>query len=113
MRRNSQLGVESDVFPEGDIFKSGKLLSPPFYIQDYPHIGTKLRNLLLKTIRNARLLPFGDFFIQIQHLQELVDKFSKDKHFLTNAVIKPIDKMDFDSVLKMCSPKVIDLLKKK
>lgn len=40
-----------------------------------------------------------------------MDNFSKDKHNLTASILNPIDKQNFDSALRMCDQKVIDLLR--
>lgn len=82
---------------------------PPFYTQDTPHLGTKWRNRLLKTLRNIKL-PFGNFFIEVDHLQQLIKKCSKDKHQLSATTLNPIDKQNYSSVLKICSPQVMNLL---
>lgn len=84
----------------------------PFYIQDTTHIGTKLRNFFLKTIKKPNKLPFGkNFFIQMQHLNDLVTHISKDKHNLTPTALNPLDRQNFDSVLRICDPKVTNLLR--
>lgn len=111
MRINSYLGNDSSYID--DTFKCGSNLQPPFYIQDYSYIATKLRNLLLKTIDNAEKLPFGDYFIQHAHLQQLIDKEDKDKHLLTATVLNPADRQNFSSAMKICDDRVIDLLIRK
>lgn len=111
MRINSGLGNDSSYIDE--TFKCGSNLQPPFYIQDYPHIATKLRNLLLKTIANAEKLPFGDYFIQHAHLQQLIEKEDRDKHLLTATVLNPADRQNFSSAIKICDDRVIDLLIRK
>lgn len=79
-------------------------------MQDTPHNGTKLKNLLLATLKNPEKLPFGRYFITIEHLQYLVDNFSKDKHQLTNTTLNPIDRQQFSSALRMWDNSVINLL---
>lgn len=81
-----------------------------FFFQDTVRIGTKLRNFLLRTIQNERKYPFGKFFINWTHLNVLLKSFSKDEHQLTASVLNPVDRQNFHSVLRMCSPKVITLL---
>lgn len=69
---------------------------PPFYTSDPPHLSAKLRNLLLKTIYDPQKLPFGRYFIQHTHLQQIFNTFGKDKHFLTANVVNPSDKQNED-----------------
>lgn len=112
MRKNSLLGIESLPFSKNGVFKCGVDMMPPYYVQDYPHIGTKARNLLAKTKMNENALPFGKFFIRLQHIKEVQQNFSKDLHFLTDTTLNETDRQNFDSVLKICDSKVINLLKK-
>lgn len=111
MRQNSALGSPSNIFSNSEWFSCGVNLTAPFYIQDTTHIGTKMRNFLLRTIKNARKLPFGRYFIQIDHLYQIQNRFSRDKHQLTNTALNPFDRQNFDSVLRICDSKVIELLK--
>lgn len=119
MRVNSMLGVKPEYLSEAlknvNWFRSGNV-SPPFYIQDPYHIGTKLRNLLLKTLEYLESLPFGErdieLFIQIEHLKYLLKHFGKDEHLLTETTINPTDRQNFDSVLRICSETVRNLLEK-
>lgn len=110
MRELSNLGCETDKNYEW--FTSGIKTMPPFYFQDTVHIATKLRNLLLRTISNANKLPFGKYFIDWHHLQTLVETFPKDEHQLTASVLNPVDRQNFSSALRMCHPRVIELLRK-
>lgn len=65
MREQSKLGsVHSEL---GDWFSCDENATT-FYIQDFVHIGTKLRNFLLRTIRKEERLPFGKYFISWSHL---------------------------------------------
>lgn len=110
MRELSKLGNESVEF--GKWFSCGKMsFYTTIYVQDPTHIATKLRNLLLKTFFNTEKLPFGKFFIDVNHLHFLLKTFSKDRHQLTKTILNPKDKQNFASVLKMCDSKVIELLK--
>lgn len=111
MRRNSALGTNSDELPLGELFKCGPKSSPPYYTQDFPHIGTKLRNLFLRTNNKPGKLPFGKYFIQHSHVQQIFEMHGKDVHFLTQSDIFPVDKQNFGSVMKLCDSKVINLLK--
>lgn len=110
MRQNSKLGRQSK-FTNVNWFASGAV-GPPFYIQDIIHIATKLRNFLLRTQWNLRSLPFGrGNYIQLKQLFQLLDMRFKGLHELTKSVLNPTDKQNFESVKKMYSEKVTDLLK--
>lgn len=52
MRMNSGIGDDSEEYSMNDIFMCGREIKLRFYTQDYPHIGTNLRNLFLRTISN-------------------------------------------------------------
>lgn len=74
MRKMTALGSASHIFGDGRWFSMGLNQSPPFYVQDPTHIGTKLRNIFLRTGQNTKKLPFGtNFFIQLDHLKFLVE----------------------------------------
>lgn len=109
MRSLSKLGCSRGVYSAW--FSCGGDINGPFFIQDTIHNGTKLRNFFLRTISNRNLLPFGRYFIDWNHLHVLLEKFTKDEHQLTASVLNPIDRQNFHSVLRMCDPKVIALLK--
>lgn len=47
MRMNSCLGLDSNEYSVDGLFKCGTNKNPPYYVQDPPHMLTKLRNLLL------------------------------------------------------------------
>lgn len=116
MRRNSTLGMQSDIFRGREWFSCGIRsiidAKTPIYIQDTIHVATKLRNFMLRTNSSPEKLPFGKkFFIKIQHLHFLIDHFPKDLHELTASTLNPSDKQNFSSVERMCHPKVIALLK--
>lgn len=117
MKKLSGLGCQSNLFknmcPNTDWFKCGTLsIDRKFtlFIQDPVHIATKLRNLFLKTIRQMLKLKFGEHYIQCDHLKQLIERFSKDKHRLTPNVINPVDKQNFQSAKRICDQSVIDLL---
>ncbi|KAL4153941.1 hypothetical protein QTP88_001774 [Uroleucon formosanum] len=57
------------------------------------------------------ILPIGNYITSATHLQTPIEIYSKDKHFLTQTDISPEDKINFNSVKKMCSPVVIEMLK--
>lgn len=113
MRKNTFLGNSSNEYSMNGMFMCGTKFEPPYYIQDFPHIGTKLRNLFLQTITSANKLPMGNFYIQQDHLRELMDTCTRDQHHLTETALNPEDRQNFDSVLKICDIRVIDLLKEK
>lgn len=110
MRMNSFLGMPSENCTDVDWFSCGNCIEPPFYTQDVPHIATKGRNHLLRTIFTPEKKPFGNYFIQAGHLEELIEKFPKDRHRLTATTINPRDRQNYDSVLRICDPNVIKML---
>lgn len=99
-----QKGENNINFPEW--FNANLCLSTNYApIQDTIHIGTKLRNRLLNTT-----LKIGKYDVKVEHLESLVENFTKEKHFLCLSTIKTNDRQNFDSVLRICDEKVIDLL---
>lgn len=114
MRRGSMLGSTSDIF-DAEWFCSGlsEFYEFPFYVQDHVHNLTKLRNLFLRTGKWSGKLTFGPhYFIQKNHLHFLLQNYRKDQHELTPSTLDPVDKQNFKSALRMCSDKVIQLLKR-
>lgn len=119
MRKQSLLGCESKTFTETEWFSCGSDIRNyicPFYVEDMIHIATKLRNFLLRTLSNRRKLPFGNksrnkYYIELEHLYVLLNRFTKDKHQLTASTLNPADKQNFSSVLRMCDQRVTDLLR--
>lgn len=83
----------------------------PFFVQDPTHIGTKLRNFLLRYLNKT--LQFGKYLIKLDHLYFLLNNFTKDQHLLTLSTLNPADRQNFASVLRMCSVEVTTLLKSK
>lgn len=110
MRELSHLGCETD--KKYKWFTCGIKMTPPFYFQDTVHIATKLRNLLMRTISKPEKIPFGKYFIDWHHLETLLETFPKDEHQLTASVLNPVDRQNFSSALRMCHPKVIEMLRK-
>lgn len=93
MKRNSTLGLKLNIFRDKRWFSCGKIVKPPFYVQDPIHIATKLRNLSLKTLLLPLSLPFGTGnYIQIDHLKYLIKNFTKDQHLLTDSVLNSEDR---------------------
>lgn len=56
-------------------------------------------------------MPFGNYYINLNHLFELLIRFPKDRHQLTCSTLNPSDRQNFASVLRMCDQKVITLLR--
>lgn len=79
------------------------------YIQDPTHIGTKLRNLLL---RPSISLPFGNKAISVSHLKVLLADCPKDVHGLVLSDISPGDRQNFKSLQKVMESRVKNSLKK-
>lgn len=124
MRNLSHLGIKSKMFGDADWFSFGNedekqndISEYKFnkfdtvYVQDTTHIGTKMRNAILKTIKNETKFPFGRYYIKQSHLFQLISCVSKDKHNLTRSTLNPFDKQNFRSVKRMCNEKVIQLLR--
>lgn len=107
MRDLSGLGNKSQI----DWFSSNAKLQSPFFIQDPTHIGTKMRNFLLSTLYASRTVPFGNYFVDLDHVHTLMEKVSKDQHLLTPSILNPLDRQNFNSVLRVCSERVTILLK--
>lgn len=111
MRINSKLGCYSPLLLSNNLFKSGLTIEDTHYVQDTPHILTKLRNRLLTTINSPAKLQFGRRFIKMTHLKYLVDNFGKDQHLLTSITLNSIDHQNVDSALRICDRRVINMLK--
>lgn len=111
MRLNSELGRPSN--DSSELFKCGTNPNPPFYMQDYLHILTKMRNYSLKSIDDPTIIPFGNFFVQQQHLKELLKCAGKDKHLLNATCLNPSDRQNVESAKRICDENVIKLLKQK
>lgn len=52
----------------------------------------------------------GDYTVTIAHLQQLVDRHSKDKHALVASDLNPCDRMKFNPTKKIMKKEVIDYL---
>lgn len=111
MRFLSKLGSSSN-FMDSPWFRCGNMDNEmPFFVQDTVHVGTKLRNFLLRTVLNKKVIPFGNCFIKMQHLAYLLANFPKDRHELTETILNPVDRQNFASVKRMCDTKVTNLLR--
>lgn len=78
------------------------------YAQDTIHIGTKLRNRLLKA---GIILPMGEYFVSIDHLKTLL-QLDKDIHHLVQSDICPKDRQNYSSLEKIMHDRVIEALDK-
>lgn len=105
MKYHVNLGQSgTTAFPEW--FNANLCFSTNFVpIQDTIHIGTKLRNRML-----GHKLRMGDYDVSMEHLSILEVTFTKEQHGLCSITINPKDRQEFDSVLRICDEKVIDLL---
>lgn len=113
MRKLSMLGNKSILFKDVDWFQMGSEHGP-FYVQDIIHIATKLRNRFLTTGKSPNRFPFGPkLYIRVAHLNLLLKNYSKDQHSLTANVLNPLDRQNFQSVLRICDDMVIKLLEEK
>lgn len=74
-------------------------------IQDMEHIGTKMRNGMIR-----KKFIFGENVISIEHVMNLTREFDKAQHKLCPSTVIPSDKMNVESVLRICDEKVISLL---
>lgn len=77
------------------------------FIQDPVHIGTKLRNRLLKA---SVLLPMGKGQVTVSHLKILISMVKKEIHGLVKTDICPEDRQNFGSFLKVSSEQVLNAL---
>lgn len=114
MKILSKLGHPSKKIPDLNWFCCGDIDFDHFqtiYVQDPIHLATKMRNLLLKTKNFSQKLPCGKYYVEQSHLKQLIQMFTKDKHNLSPMVLNPIDKQNFESVLRICDDKVIELLR--
>lgn len=84
------------------------LESDTSYSQDPTHVGTKLRNRLLKP---SILLPVGNKQVTVGHLKMLIETVSKDVHGLVAKDISPEDRQNFGSLQKLMEPRVEESLK--
>lgn len=110
MRSISSLGQKSNIFSNANWFSADE--SPSLLcFQDTPHIMSKMRNRFLRTIRNPKLMPLGPHdFVQVQHLQYLLDHCRKDEHLLTQSAITPTDKQNIQSINSIIHPRVTHLM---
>lgn len=79
------------------------------FTQDHTHVGTKLRNRLLKP---SISLPFGTKPISVTHLRILIETAPKDVHKLVLSDIATDDRQNFESLKKIMKTNVLDALKR-
>lgn len=110
MRRNFKIGLKT----QSTIFKDCNWIScdenflhdnKTFYFQDMLHLVLKCRNSMLNNS-----LIIGKFKITKHHLLKIVRDFSKEKHNLTEAIVDPSDRQNFDYAQRIVDKKVINLL---
>lgn len=77
--------------------------SPICFLQDIVHIGTKLRNRLLKTVT---VLLIGSKIASVAHLKILINTVPKSVHELVYTDICPDDRQNYSSLKKIMEPKV-------
>lgn len=73
------------------------------YLQDVVHIGTKLRNRLLKSVT---VLLIGNKIASVAHLKMLINSVPKSIHELVYSDICPDDKQNYNSLNKIMEPRV-------
>lgn len=87
-----------------------KLMEPvELHSQDPTHIGTKLRNRLLKP---SILIPLGNKQVSVGHLKMLIEMVPKGVHGLILKDICPDDRQNFGSLEKVMQPIVTKSLEK-
>lgn len=52
----------------------------------------------------------GKYDVSVEHLESVMQLFTKEKHGLNPSILRPKDRQNFDSVLRICDEKVINLL---
>lgn len=104
MKLNSHLGQEH---PESMPPYFNCAITDISFIQDTPHIGTKIRNKLLQP---SSLIPMGTKLVSNSHLKILIKKRPKDEHGLALKDICPEDRQNFDSLIKTTEPRVLQSL---
>lgn len=107
MRRHLNLGRQNEVSSGFPAWFNTEFSFDTDYIpvQDMFHIGTKFRNGMLN-----KSMKFGKHNISVKHLEYVVTKFTKEKHKLCMSTVNPKDRMNVDSVIRICDEKVISLL---
>jgi hypothetical protein len=83
------------------------MLNTGIPVQDTVHEGAKLRTRFLK---KEKFLPFGDHIASPCDLQILMSLINKGQHRLRETDIMLGDKMNYDSVERLCQPHIQNLL---
>lgn len=105
MRRHLKLGQCTSPLPEW--FNAEYSFNINFVtFQDEEHIGTKFRNRVLN-----REMKIGKYKITVDHLNTVIKSYPKNEHNLCASTVAPTDRQNFDSVLRICDEKVINLLR--
>ncbi|CAF2995851.1 unnamed protein product [Rotaria sp. Silwood2] len=76
-------------------------------MQDGVHLVTKVRNRLLSTVATLRI---NGQDININHLLNLIENYSKIDHYLVKSDVRPHDRQNYSSCLKITSDDVLNLL---
>lgn len=97
----------SDVKNEEEVLFSPIFDNDFICIEDTVHIGTKLRNRLLKP---SILLPIGNKIASISHLKILINCVEKDVHGLVISDICVEDRQNYKSLEKIMDSKVVNAL---
>lgn len=85
------------------------IVSTICFLQDIVHIGTKLRNRLLKLVT---VLMIGKKIASVAHLKILINKVPKDIHGIVYHDICPDDRQNYNSLKKVMQPIVREALVK-
>lgn len=98
--------IKLDLTPTSDL--SQYLNLGPINVQDSIHIATKLRNRLLNT---SISLQMGNMMVTATHIEMLLS-LPKQIHGLVLNDIRPDDRQNYSSFLKIIFPRVIEAMKK-
>ena len=86
-----------------------KFVPQQICIQDTVYLDNRKKNRLLKV---SSIYPMGNFYASLTDLESLLKYCSKISHQLNFARITLIDKMNFNTALKLSHPRVQNLLSK-
>lgn len=103
----SQVGFKLDDPTEAALILCAVKHTHIIYVQDTIHIGTKLRNRLLKP---AILMPIGNRLASVCHHKTLVSNTTKSVHLLVRSDICPTDRQNFGSLEKIMNQRMIEAL---
>ena len=85
-----------------------EILPQQIYIQDTVHLGNKLKNRFFK---RSIILPMGNYNATSGDIFAVVETTPKDEHCLNDTDLTLNDKMNFTSTMRICHPKIWQLLK--